>query len=200
MRKSLLSLIAIPAFACAAAAQERQSLPPVEDVSLPPHGRIYRAVTAELSVPLHFSEKQKKRIESALYDDVDKPLEKIAVEYEARMERARRLRYELNDIRFAMFNQKAGLPAEIRKILSPGQVEKFDKMVYNGYLASSIGKTGDAYTQEIKEVVTTGPDGKPVRRRIIIRHRKKAAEPAETPADETKPSPLIEETPAGSYP
>ena len=116
-----------------AAAPKRKS-PPVEETSLPAHDRISSTLPAELYMPLHFSKNERTRLEEALSDEIDTVVERTHEEFQMRKARSRKLRYELNDIRFRMFMYKLNLAGALREILKPNQREKLDKLIYEGYL------------------------------------------------------------------
>ena len=202
MKKLFLAAFAATVCAMLASAQDKQLLP-AEQVALPPHDRVYKSLPEDLNTPLRFSKNQRSNIERALYTKVDAAIEQAGDEYLARVERIKGIKSELEEIRFKIFMLKAGLPTEIREVLDPMQRERFDKMVFDGYLNPvQLAAQDDGYTREVREIVTTGPDGKPVKKRVIIRRKKKGADAAAARTTDAAPAaaPSVEEAPVAAYP
>jgi hypothetical protein len=190
--------------ACAVFASAQDKTPqPVEQVALPPHDRVYKSLTEDLATPLRFSKNQRTHIENALYSKVDTAIEQDKDEYMARVELAKGIKTELEELRFKIFMLKSDLPAEIREILDPVQKERFDKMVYEGYLNPvQLQVSDDGYTREVKEITVIGPDGKPMKKRVIVRKKKKASDAAtqDNKSSAASAAPTVEEAPVAAYP
>ncbi|MFA6583799.1 MAG: hypothetical protein WCS77_05830 [Elusimicrobiaceae bacterium] len=118
------------------AQKERERAKPViEEVPLPPYSPIAEQLSSQLSVPLHFSQNQRKRVTKAVAHDIDNEIMDLAGEYEKVRGHTRRIRHALNDYNMQMFMLKADMYEDIRPLLDDTQKEKLDHMVYGGYFS-----------------------------------------------------------------
>jgi len=222
--KALLSagtlVFSLAVFCAGQDAQPAQTAQPaeipstIEESPLPQHEKIAGQLSDDLSAPLRLSSKQRRRLKAALDEEVDGPIDYYGMKYDDLAEAARITHADALDFQFQLFTMKNELPGLIRGILDAKQKDVFDKLVYDGYFspyAAQAPAEPPAYTEEVKEVTVIGDNGKPVKKRLIIRRKKKAApvQPVEVPAastaavsasTQTVPLPITEELPEGAYP
>jgi len=125
--------------------EQERTKPVIEETVLPPYMPIAERLGNQLSVPLHFSVNQQRRVVKTLKYDIDEPIRKMFEEYEKTREKARRSRFALNDLTQEMFLMKAQIYEDIRPILDELQKERLDHLIYNGYFSMYNGANKGVY-------------------------------------------------------
>ncbi|MDD4005348.1 MAG: hypothetical protein PHW69_09145 [Elusimicrobiaceae bacterium] len=128
--------------------ERERTKPVIEETVLPPYMPIADRLANQLSVPLHFSIKQQKRVVKTLRYEIDEPVRKLFQEYEEVRAKARRDRFKLNDMTLGMFLVKAQIYEDIRPLLDALQKERLDNLVYNGYFSMYNGPNKGVYVTE----------------------------------------------------
>lgn len=128
--------------------EQDRTKPAIEETVLPPYMPIAERLANQLSVPLKFSIKQQERVVKTLRYEIDEPIRKLFRNYEEQREKARRNRFELNNISMEMFLMKAQIYEDIRPILDGLQAERLDHLVYNGYFNMYNGSNKGFYVTD----------------------------------------------------
>ncbi|HOX21989.1 MAG TPA: hypothetical protein PLL10_00880 [Elusimicrobiales bacterium] len=170
-----------------------QELKPHEEMPLPTHQPVAEQIAQELAEPLSFSSSQTKRVQRALESEVDNKADRLQRQYAILSDELRLKRYKLREIIYDLYMVRGRLPGTARSALTPEKKEVFDPLVYQGrfqYDSPRLSVVPKAEVgDEVVETTTTLPDGRVVKKKIIIR-RKKADSPkpeadaAESPAAE----------------